>query len=60
MLQEARSAFEEAGRKPFSYEKKDGTVGVMKYFSAPEEIFDDPDEMIRWGRLALDAALRDQ
>ena len=55
---ESRQTFVDAGCTPFTYQKKDGTVGVMTYFKAPEQVFDDPDEMIAWGRLALDASLR--
>ena len=55
---ETRPLFEAEGMEPFSYAKKDGTVGVMTYFSAPEIVFDDGDEMVKWGRIALDASLR--
>ena len=53
-----REEFEDCGCTAFQYEKKDGEVATMSYYSAPEEVFDDPDEMIYWGRLAMDAAFR--
>ena len=55
---ESRALFEAEGMEPFSYKKKDGTVGVMTYFSAPEIVFDDGDEMVKWGTVALEASLR--
>ncbi len=33
-------------------------LGVMSYYIAPECIFDDPDDMTKWGREALGASLR--
>jgi DNA transformation protein len=55
---ETRATFEARGLSPFSYETKDGAVGVMAYYGAPEEIFDDDDERRVWTMLALDAARR--
>ena len=57
--EETRGEFEARGLAPFSYESKDGEVMVMKgYFAAPEVIFEDDDELKRWGTMALDAAGR--
>jgi DNA transformation protein len=54
-----RKEFEERGLASFCYEMKDGSVATMNgYFAAPEEIFDDEDELKRWATLALDAAAR--
>lgn len=56
---ETRSEFQKRGLAPFSFEMKDGTRAEMNgYFTAPEEIFDDEDELRRWATLALDAASR--
>jgi DNA transformation protein and related proteins len=55
---ESRAQFERAGCVPFSYDKKDGTVGVMSYFTAPEEAMESPAEMAHWARLAMAAARR--
>jgi DNA transformation protein len=53
-----RAEFEAAGSKPFSFEKKDGSVIDTSFWSLPESALDDPDEAVRWGRLALEAARR--
>ena len=53
-----RAVFEDEGCEPFRYQKKDGQVAVMSYYKAPESVFDDPDEMVRWGRLGMEAAFR--
>ena len=56
---ETRKEFVRRGMAPFSFEMKDGTRAEMNgYYAAPEEIFDDEDELKRWTRLALDAASR--
>ena len=53
-----RGAFERAGLEPFQFEMKDGSLASMSYYSAPESIFDDADELREWTTLALDAARR--
>ncbi|MEL7488587.1 MAG: TfoX/Sxy family protein [Pseudomonadota bacterium] len=53
-----RADFEGKGCEQFTFEMKDGGVGAMSYYSAPEEIFDDHDALKRWTTLALDAAHR--
>lgn len=55
---ETRKAFEGRGLAPFTFEMKDGSSATMSYYNAPEEIFDDEEELRRWTRLALDAARR--
>jgi DNA transformation protein len=42
---------------PFTYEKE-GIVYSMRYYRAPDEAMDDGEEMLRWARLGLAAALR--
>jgi len=49
--------FKERGLGQFQYPKGDKLVG-MSYFQAPEEVYDDPDELCYWAGLAFDAALR--
>lgn len=56
--EETRKAFETRGLSPFTFDMKDGSSASMSYYSAPEEIFDDEDELRRWTTLALDAARR--
>jgi DNA transformation protein and related proteins len=51
-------AFEAAGSRPFTYEKKTGGVTVMGYWLLPEAAHDDPDVMRHWVRLAEQAASR--
>jgi DNA transformation protein len=41
----------------FTYEK-DGTNYSMRYYRVPDEALDDADDMLRWARLGLAAALR--
>jgi DNA transformation protein len=56
---ETRKEFKKRGLAPFSYEMKEGVRTEMTgYFAAPEDIFDDEDELKRWTTLALDAASR--
>lgn len=51
-----RAEFEAAGAAPFSYETKKGTVLVTKYYTAPEFLLDDPEQMLAWARKAINAA----
>lgn len=55
---ETRASFEAAGGAPFTYSKKDGSQASIAYCSLPESALDDPDEAVRWARIALDAAAR--
>ena len=55
---DTRTAFEARGLEPFVYEMKDGSNASMSYYAAPDDIFDDEDELKRWTTLALDAASR--
>ena len=55
---ETRAVFEARGLAPFTFEMKDGRVESMSYYAAPEDIFDDDDELKRWTNFALDAAKR--
>lgn len=54
---DSAKTFTERGLAQFVYNKKGSPTG-MSYYQAPEEIFDDPDDALHWGRLAYDAALR--
>lgn len=53
-----RSAYEDAGCEPFTYDTSRGTRGVMSYFSLPEVIYDDQAEAAEWARGSIDAAFR--
>jgi DNA transformation protein len=53
-----RPDFAAAGSSPFTYEAKGRTVEIGSYWRAPEHLFDDPDDMLAWGRVALAAGRR--
>ena len=53
-----RVAFEEAeSSPPLNYKKKRSTID-LSFWRAPERLFDEPDELVAWARLALAAARR--
>src|SRR6266576_5196422 len=53
-----RAAFKEAESfPPLSYEKKGGTID-LSFWRTPERLFDEPDELVTWARVALAAARR--
>jgi DNA transformation protein and related proteins len=53
-----RAAYEAEGSTPFSYEAKGRQVEIGSYWRVPERLFDDPDDMLEWGRAALAAGRR--
>lgn len=55
---DTRAAFEAKGLAPFVFASKAGVSGQMSYYSAPQDIFDDEDELRHWVGLALSAAER--
>lgn len=52
-----RPDFEALGLTPFTYPMK-GRQVALSYWSAPDAIFDEPSEAVRWARSAWEAALR--
>ena len=56
------AAWDEAGCERFTYSfgaKEDGgRSGTMNYRRAPDDCYDDPDALRRWGELALEAGRR--
>lgn len=50
-------AFTERGLAPFEYDKAGKTM-KMSYYTAPEDMFDDPEVAKEWAALAYEAALR--
>jgi len=56
--EESAPIWEAAGCRPFTYERKDGKMSSMPYRLAPDDVFDDADEMRRWAELAVEAGLR--
>lgn len=52
-----RAAFEAAGFAPFVYSAKTRTI-TLPYHRMPDEILDDPDDLLGWARKAVAAAMR--
>jgi DNA transformation protein len=50
--------FEREGQTPFSYKARDGKRTLNSYWRMPERLYDEPDELAEWARLALAAARR--
>jgi DNA transformation protein len=55
---ETRAAFEAAGGTPFVYRGPRGEEMSMGYLTPPDGALDDPEEMLPWARLAVEAAGR--
>ncbi len=53
---ETRPKYEAEGMEPFSYSTKKGTVKVRKYFSVPEVLFENQDDLISWAHEAIRSA----
>ena len=53
-----RAPFKEAEAfPPLNYEKQGSTID-LSFWRAPERLFDEPDELVMWARVALAAASR--
>ena len=53
-----QAAFQEARSfPPLSYQKQGATIDLA-FWRAPERLFDEPDELVTWARVALAAARR--
>jgi DNA transformation protein len=53
-----RGRFEAAGGRPFTYEARGGERVAMSYFTPPDAALEDPEAMLPWARLGLEAAAR--
>ncbi len=53
-----RADYERSGLRPFTYEMKNGRTATMSYYPVPADVLEDPEELFRWVRGALDAAKR--
>jgi DNA transformation protein len=51
-----RAEFEAHGAQPFKYMTKKGEVTVRKFYTAPELLLDDPEQLLLWSRRALEAS----
>lgn len=54
---QSQTIFSEHSLAAFEY-NKNGKAVKMSYALAPEEIYEDPDQLIYWANLAYEAALR--
>ena len=54
---ESDAVWDEAGCERFTYEMN-GKIGSMNYRRAPDDVYDDADELRRWATLALEAGRR--
>lgn len=55
---ETRPLYAQAGGEAFSYTTRKGRVMVESYYSAPEMLLDDGDQLVAWARQAWDVAGR--
>lgn len=55
---ESRARFVGAGCEPWAYARRDGRVEQTSYYRPPDEAHEEPEAMLPWARLAIDAALR--
>ncbi len=53
---QTRPLYEAEHSKPFTYGKKNGEAVVTGYYTLPERLYDEPDELESWARRAYDAA----
>jgi DNA transformation protein and related proteins len=55
---ETDAIWDAEGCERFSVTFKDGRVDVMNYRRAPSDVYDDPEALKRWVRLAVEAGAR--
>jgi DNA transformation protein len=55
---ESDAAWDGEGCERFTYAFADGRVGAMNYRRGPLDVYDDPEAMRRWARLAIEAGVR--
>lgn len=53
-----RPDYESRGIKPFQPMSKNGPMGVMPYYTVPDDVLDDQDAFVEWAKKAQDAAVR--
>jgi len=51
-----RPKYEALGMEPFSYSTKKGRVNVKKYYSVPEDLFEDNEKLVEWASDAIESA----
>src|SRR5438270_880944 len=55
--EESRAAYTGEGGKAFTFDKS-GELIVTSYYTIPDRLYDEPDELVRWARRAREAALK--
>ena len=50
--------FQQQGQSPVAYRTRDGRRTLNSYWRMPDRLYDEPDELAQWARLALAAARR--
>ncbi|TFI58230.1 TfoX family protein [Sphingomonas parva] len=55
---ETDAIWDAEGCEKFSVKFKDGRVDVMNYRRPPSDVYDDPEALRRWARLATEAGAR--
>ncbi len=55
---ESDATWDAEGCERFAVTFKDGRVDTMNYRRGPTDVYDDPEAMQRWARLAVEAGLR--
>jgi DNA transformation protein len=53
-----REQFERAGSSPFTYQRGQREVSLSAYYAVPENLLDQPDELLQWTRDAIATAQR--
>jgi DNA transformation protein len=55
---ENRPDYEARGLKPFQPMTKNGPMGIMPYYTVPDDVFEDQDALLEWAKKSRDAAGR--
>jgi len=53
-----RQDYEARGLKPFQPMGKNGPMGIMPYYTVPDDVFEDQDVFLEWASKSRDAAVR--
>jgi DNA transformation protein len=56
--EENRPDYEARGLKPFQPMTKNGPMGIMPYYTVPDDVFEDQDAFLEWAGKSREAAAR--
>ena len=56
--EETVEAYRKGGSTPYTFTKRTGEFIVTSYYSLPDHLYDEPEELVRWARRARQAALK--